>query len=174
MWLREPLGSDLPPLCAAMRANDAAEIYALRDHRDPVRLAGELWRALPFALAALVAGLDDVPCAIAFLGIWPKGCRELGDASLFATAKFPRVARPLIRHIRAILIPSLIEGGVRRVECRALETYTASHRMIAAMGARRECLLPDVGPDGMAYVQFAWTKTYLANTRSHASRREKP
>jgi hypothetical protein len=166
MWTRPPLSSDLPPLCAGMRELDITEIYALRTHRDPHRLAGEIWRALPHAIEAFVAGVDGEPSAIAFAAVWPRSADgALGEAAMFASESFPRIAASFVRHIRKTLIPSSIARGVRRVECRAWEHHPMSHRLVLACGAVREARLNDVGPDGMAYVQFAWTKTDLEKNR---------
>lgn len=163
MWIRPPLLSDLPALVLGMCDQDAREIYALRPNKDPFALVGDLVSHLPYALTALVAGVDGEPNAIAFLAVWPKGrCEQLGDAALFATPKFGAIARDLIANIRQIQLPAMLKRGVRRVEARAMVPHKAAHAFLTRCGAVRETTLQDFGPDGLDYVLFAWRASDFA------------
>lgn len=166
MWTRPALASDLPPLALAMRPADAREIYALRPSADPYALVGEIALALPYALWAEVAGVDGSPSAAAFFAVWPKGrSRALGDAALFATREFRALARPLVAHLRGAVMPALVARGVRRVEARCMEPHRSARAFLLRTGARFEARLADFGPDGLAYLQFAWTLSAVAPSR---------
>jgi RimJ/RimL family protein N-acetyltransferase len=157
MWIRDPQPHDLFDLAENMRADDAREIFLMKRDKDRQQFAIRIWRMMPRAVHACVFGLDTEPRAIGFLGLWAKDeTGGLCEAALWARDPFALVAPRFVRHVRQRLMPFLMDNGIRRVECRTLETYTASRRLLAAMGARQETLLPDFGPDGEAFVQFAW------------------
>jgi RimJ/RimL family protein N-acetyltransferase len=162
MWTRDPLPSDLFDICENMRAADAEEIFAMRRDQDRRQFAVSLYRMIhaPQLVHAMVFGLDSEPRAIGFLGLWAKDeTGGLCEAALFARDDFPTVAGELVRHIRRKLIPFLLDAGLRRVECRTLEGYAASRRLLRACGAVEEAVLPDFAPAGQAYVLCAWRRS---------------
>lgn len=161
MWLRSPSCADLVEVATSMRPQDAAEVFALRRDNDPVRLAHDLYACLPRMLVAVVAGLDKIEKPTAFLGIW--GQDETGGlacANLFATADFPLLARPLIRHVRGSVIPDLLARGIRRVECRAQADYRTTRRFLTACKAKQEGPpMADYGKGGVPFVLYAWCRS---------------
>lgn len=161
MWLRAPSCADLLHVAAHMRDRDAAEVFALRRDNDRVRLAYELFACLPRMLVGLVAGLDKIENPTAFLGIWGQDeTGGLASANLFATADFPLLARPLIRHVRGSVIPDLLTRGIRRVECRAQADYRTTRRFLAACKARQQGPpMADYGKGGVAFVLYAWCRS---------------
>lgn len=160
MWLRAPSCTDLLHVAENMRVQDAAEIFALRSDADRIGLAYRLHAALPAALVAVVAGLDNTQTGAAFLGIWASDeTGGLASANLFATADFPLLAKPLVRHVRRVVIPALLRRGCRRVECRALATYGTTRRFIRACGAVEEAVMPDFGKNREAFVLCAWRRS---------------
>lgn len=162
MWIREPLAGDVVHVAQNMREADAREVFALRVNEDRIGLGYRLAAAVPHALTALVAGVDNRPDAAAFLGIWAMDeTGGLASANLFATAEFPLIADALVRHVRHTLIPALLRRGCRRVECRALATYRTSRRFIRACGALEEAVLPDYGKNREAFVLCAWTRSEM-------------
>jgi hypothetical protein len=84
----------------------------------------------------------------------------LASANLFATAQFPHIAAPLVRHVRRIVIPELLARGVRRVEARAMADYRTTRRFLHACGAVCEKpRMPDYGKNGEAFALYAWRRS---------------
>ena len=158
LWLRTPTAGDLLDLCRQMRALDAAEIFALRSHSDPDRLALEIYAALPRAARAYAIGLDSGRGVKAFLALWPMDeSGALASAHLFATDDFPRVAPRLVRFVRRTLIPEMMAAGMRRAECRVMERHAPSRAFLRACGAVEESgPLLDMAPNGESYILAAW------------------
>lgn len=155
--MREPTCADLVTLCQAMRPADAREVFALRSHDDPVRVAYEIFAMLPRARMAFVAGLDSEAWAAAFLGLWPMD--ESGGvlvANLIGTKRIARVAPALIARVRSVILPELIAQGVRRAECRVMQSHVSAREFLRACGAREEGILPDLGRNRETYIQCAW------------------
>lgn len=161
MWLRSPTMIDVLHVAENMRPEDAREIFAVGRTEDRVGLAYKLYGARAQAWVFLVAGLDNSANGEAFLGIWPMDeTGGLASANLFATAAFPHLAAPLIRHVRRVIIPELLARGVRRVEARALSTYGTTRRFLRACGAVCEKpKMPDYGKDGEAFALYAWRRS---------------
>lgn len=173
MWTRDPLASDLFDLAANMRAADATEIFAMRREKDRQQFAVYLYRMIhaPQLVHAVVFGLDSEPRAIGFLGLWAKDeTGGLCEVAMFARDGFPAIAADFVRHIRHKLIPFLMDAGLRRVECRTMEGYAASRRLLRACGAVEETVLPDFAPSGQAYVLCAWRRSDLCWRRADVLR----
>lgn len=175
MWHREALPHDLYHICRNMRAADAAEIFLTRpDDRDA--FAAQIWRMMPQAIFADVYGLDATSPAIVFVAAWPTDpYKNLAQAALFATEGFASIVGDFVRHMRRFVVPALLAGGVRRCECRTLASYTASRRLLAALGAVEEAELPDMGPNGEVFVQCAFRRSdFEGNRPCVSSRHRKP
>lgn len=160
LWFRFPSAGDLLDLTRNLNAMDAREIFALRSHSDPDRLAMEIYAILHKAVRAYAIGLDKNPSAKAFLALWPMDeSNGLLGAHLFGTSDFSAVAAPIARWVRRKLIPELLAAGVRRVECRALAEHSGARSLIRACGATEEAILPDLGLKGETYVLCAWRRS---------------
>lgn len=161
MWLRSPTAGDMLHVAENMRDQDAREIFAVRRVEDRAALAYQLYAMRAQAWVFLVAGLDNSPNGEAFLGIWSTDeTGGLASANLFATAEFPRLAAPLVRHVRRIVIPELLARGVRRVEARAMADYRTTRRFLRACGAVCEKpRMPDYGKNGEAFALYAWRRS---------------
>ncbi len=175
IWARTPSPGDVLHVARNMRAMDAREILDIHKDLNRDLFAAVVSTKVPDARLALGFGLDGSPfCAVVLLICGSESTPWLGDASLFATDEFPRLAQPLIRFIRRAVIPSLMQAGLRRVECRALASYTATRRFLKACGAVEEAVLPDHGPDSPDYVLCAWRRTDFLKGADHVLRRHFP
>jgi len=163
IWARVPSPGDVLDVARAMRAMDRREILALHKNLDADLFAAVVSAQVPRARAALGFGLDGNPfCAVVLLICGSESTPWLGEASLFATDAFPRLAGPLTRYVRRRLIPALLADGLRRVECRALASYAQTRRFLRACGAVEEAVLHDHGPDSPDYVLCAWRRRDFA------------
>jgi hypothetical protein len=161
MWLRSPTPADMLHVSENMRPDDAREVFAIMRGEDRVRLAYQLYGARHRAWVFLLAGLDNSANGAAFLGIWPMDETEgLATAGMFATADFPLLAGPLVRHVRRVIMPDLLARGVRRVEARAMATYRTTRRFLSACGAVCErANMPEYGKNGESFALYAWRRS---------------
>lgn len=168
IWARPPSPGDVLHVARNMREMDAREILDL--HKDLNRdvFAAVVSSRVPNAALALGFGLDGNPfCAVVLVVCSSESTPWLGDASLFATDDFPRLAPQLIRFVRKVMIPTLLARGLRRVECRALASYAVTRRFLKACGAKEEAVMPDHGPDSQDYVLCAWRRRDFVKGADH-------
>lgn len=136
-------------------------LYNLRQ-ADRAELAATLWRFDGAALAAASAEArfgfvaladDDAPVAVAGAQeLWP-GVFQVG---LFATPRWPEVARGVTRALRRDLGPALVAAGAHRAHAFSHAAHATAHRWLLRLGARCEARLTGWGRDGSDFLLFAW------------------
>jgi hypothetical protein len=141
--------ADLVAIGRAMRDADRREIFATRFDEDAVLLAEDLLAADP--VGAVIATADGT--AVAALGgieMWP------GNWSLwmYATDRWPEVARATTRFASEVLWPSLLGLGLRRGECRSALDHTVAHRWLSYLGGEVEAIYPAYGKGGETFIGF--------------------
>ena len=142
-------------VCAHMRALDRAEIVATRADDDAPAVADA---TMTLARFGGVAWWNDEPVAVACaMPLWP-GVWSVG---MYATDRWPRVARATTRWIASHLMPDLIAAGAHRAECRSLATHVTAHRWLERLGAMREGTLADCGRNRETFYLYAWTLTKM-------------
>lgn len=133
-----------------LRARDREEVFAC-------------WADGPDQLAAQTAAQGDFQWVA-----WHKGrpVASIGGRCLwpgvwsvwaFGTDDWPQVVLSMTRHVRRVMIPTLLETGAHRVECCALATHTDARRWLTALGARDEGVRRGYGRDGQDFVTYAWS-----------------
>lgn len=136
-----------------MRTIDRREMYAFDREPNPERLARQLVALARFQWCAL---LDWEPVAIlSAVEEMPSQWR----VGMFATDAWPRVALNCTLFFRRVIYPALEAAGCNRAECRSIDSHREAHRWLEALGARRECVVADVGLERDTYIQFAWTRS---------------
>jgi hypothetical protein len=157
-----PLDCDAVAFVARnMRAEDRAEIFATRFGDDSDRVAAETMALARFGCVAWSdRGVYEpvaVACAIpAWPGVWSVG--------MYATGRWPEVARATTRWIKSVLIPDLVAAGAHRAECRSLAVHATAHRWLQRLGAAREARLAAYGRDREDFFLYAWTRSTLTQT----------
>ncbi|MBK8159446.1 MAG: hypothetical protein IPK59_12005 [Rhodospirillaceae bacterium] len=141
--------ADLVTIGQAMRDADRREIFATRFDEDAALLAEDLLASDP--VGAVVASADGT--AVAALGgieMWP------GNWSLwmYATDRWPEVARATTRFARHVLWPSLLRLGLRRGECRSALDHDVAHRWLSYLGGEVEAIYPAYGKGGETFIGF--------------------
>jgi hypothetical protein len=142
-----------------MRAEDRAEIFATRCDDDAGRVAAETVALARFGCVAWMGAEHArepvaVACAIpVWAGVWSVG--------MYATDRWPTVARATTRWIKGVLIPDLVAAGAHRAECRSLSTHVTAHRWLERLGASREAVLSAYGRDREDFFLYAWTRSTL-------------
>lgn len=154
-----PTLEDLTQIALAMRAADAAEIFAVRPEPDtPGNRAGLAVETLATVRArglARVVRAGGAPAAvIGAVELWPG--RWSGFA--YATDAWPRVWRAASDWALGVLGPAVIAAGARRVEVQTAAWRTDVHRWLARLGAACEGRHAAYARDGTDYLTFAWTE----------------
>lgn len=140
---------DLIAIGRGMRAADRREIFATRFDEDAVLLAEDLLAGDP--VGAVVTTPDGV--AVAALGgteMWPG----LWSLWMFATERWPEVARETTRFARNVLWPALLCLGLRRGECRSASDHVMAHRWLHHLGGAVESVHPAYGKGGETFIGF--------------------
>lgn len=133
-----------------MRPADRREIFAGRWDYDPVTMARQIceWSTL----GAVAHGRDGTPIAVLNAVMVSPAVVNVG---LFATARWPEIARPLSRWCLARFKPMLLETGARRAECWSMVGHRSAHAWLRWFGFRPECVATR-GRAGERFVLFGW------------------
>lgn len=136
-----------------MRERDKAEIYALRDHDNPLQLAMEAHHMIRNKGRGQIAWWQGRPAAmLAFTEDWPG----VWSVWMFGTDDFKNVAIDLVRWARKEANEILKVCAGHRIHCDSLSTYEEAHKLIQAAGGRYECEFPKYGKGGEDYKRFVW------------------
>jgi hypothetical protein len=158
--LRSPKRANIAYVCANMREADRREIFACRYDDDAMALAGEYEVLQPQSVAFYAAFHASHYLPIALFGAWETS-PGVGQVHLIATDRWRKVAGPVTRFLKSVTIPSLIEAGWRRGECRALASNSQSRKWLYYLGAREETILPALGKNGEDFVQLSWSAPHV-------------
>lgn len=139
---------DIASVAARMRERDRAEICALQYTDNPVE-AVSLLQHRAYIGVTLWTG-DEPQAVIGARPLWPG----VASAFMFATDRWPEVARIGTKYVRRVLIPSLAAAGVHRLEAKSLADHDTAHRWMERFGAERECTLYGYGKGGEDFVVF--------------------
>lgn len=141
--------ADLMAIGQSMRLADRREIFATRFDDDVGSLVADILESDP--IGAVIAAADGR--AVAALGgieMWPGNW----SVWMFATDRWPEVAKETTRFVRRILLPALLRLGLKRGECRSALGHEVAHRWLIFLGARIEAIYPAFGKGGESFVGF--------------------
>lgn len=133
-----------------MREMDATEIFAMRWSDDPMAVVDA---CLTMPGIGYLFYYDGVPVAVVGAMFERPG---VANVYMFATDLFPKVGKLMTKFIVRVIIPALVETGIHRAHCLALESYSEVHRWLEALGAKRESTLTAYGRDQENFVCFVW------------------
>lgn len=144
---------DLDWVVRRMRRQDFHEVYANRWDDNPDALVRDLMLCGDFGW---VAGTDEGLPVAAFgaIPVW----NGVWEVWMIATDNWPKVALGVHRFIKRVMIPALEQTGCHRAQCRALSTYTWSHKWLKSLGAYKESEMPHFGRNGECFYLFCWTR----------------
>jgi hypothetical protein len=80
------------------------------------------------------------------------------SAWMFGTKDAPKAVPKVTRHIRGVLIPSLMEAGATRVEAISHAGHVRAHSWLSSLGANEALILRGYGRDNQNYVMFEWVR----------------
>ena len=143
----------LTAICLNIRAEDHREIYGLRSHECPFRLAGEAYTALHHHGRGKIAWHRGQPTAvIGFYERWPN-CWE---AVSFGTTNYKSCGIDLMRCGREMARDILTDLGANRLQADSRADNIQAHAFIRALGGKPEATLQRYGKDGSDYIRFVW------------------
>ena len=143
----------LTSICLNMREQDKAEIYALRPHDNPLRLAAEAYTVLTHHGRGKIAWHKGQPAAVmGFYARWP-GCWE---AVSFGTEHYKSAGIDLMRYGRELARDILSELGANRLQADSRADNLQAHAFIRALGGKPEGTMKHYGKDGSDYIRFVW------------------
>lgn len=153
MSLHDVDRSSLEYICLHLRERDKREIYGIRNHDNPIRLAWEAHHMLTSQGRGKIAWHDGKPVAVlGFVESWPG----MWDAIAFGTDEFPQVAFELMRYGRKEAAQILKDVGGRRLQADAHIENIDGHKFIEALGGKAEFDMRLFGKDGSTYRRFVW------------------
>jgi RimJ/RimL family protein N-acetyltransferase len=144
-------------ICLNLRDEDKAEIYGLRDHDNPIKLAGEAYYVLYHKGRGSIAWHNGQPVAvIGFYERWP-GCWE---AVSFGTEHYKAVGVDLMRYGRKLARELLSSDlGARRLQADSRIDNEQAHAFIRVLGGKPEGPpMRSYGRDGADYQRFVWLR----------------
>lgn len=140
-------------ICLNMRTVDRAEVFALRQHDNPLQLAFEAHAYFRNMGRGKISWVNGRPAAVAaFTEDWPG----VWSVSMFGTGDFKAAAIPLLRWVRKEANDILTVCNGHRLQCDSAASHSEAHVMIKAMGAREECRLRKYGKTGEDFIRFVW------------------
>ena len=140
---------DVWAVAQEMRAADRREIFATRFDEDALALAEDIIASEP--VGAIVAAADGA--AVAALGgieMWPG----IWSLWMFATDRWPEVAKETTRFARRVLWPALLRLRLKRGECRSALEHETAHRWLRFLGGEIEAIYPAYGKGGETFIGF--------------------
>lgn len=148
----QPLKENIEFICDNLRPLDWSEISA------------DMWQGETEDLvaAAMYAGpnlwlFGDEDGPISCLGAVENSPKRY-TVFMFATPLFNQIWRPVTRRVVRVIMPELINQGLRRAECRSLDEHTPAHRWLEFLGAKFEGVARSHGKAGQDFYQYAWTR----------------
>lgn len=153
-------------ICLNMRPIDAVEIFGVRDHDSPIKLAWEAHYLIRAKGRGRIAWHDGRPAALIALtedrpGVW--------QIWMFGTAAFKSVAYTCMRWAREQAADLIEHHGGMRLHCESHEDHDEAHRFLRALGAVEEGPpMRHFGKDGKDYQRFVW----IAGENDHKLRSE--
>lgn len=150
---------DVAAVAAKMRDIDRREICALAGTDDPVQATSYL--PLFNHIGATV--YKDEPIAVVgAMFLWPG----VVSVFMFATDRWREVAIETTRFVKNILLPSLRDAGVHRLQCYSLADHYEAHNWLRYLGADREVPEPEYGKNRENYVLFVMSRPALERVTS--------
>ena len=136
-----------------MRERDAAEIYGMRPHDNPLQLAYEANHMIRNMGRGKISWHQGKPAGVAaFTESWPG----MWEAWMFGTDDFKKSLFPLMRWVRSEANEILTVCKGNRLQCDSRADYEDSHDLIRSLGGKEETVLRRYGKDGSDYKRFVW------------------
>lgn len=131
-----------------LRAADAEELYATCWDDKPETITKHTVACGDFRFVFAVDGRPA--CAIGAAPMWPG----VWSMWMFATDDFPRVSLSVTKHVRHVIMPSLLKTGAHRASAASLSTHDTAHKWLQSFGFSKESEMPGFGKNGETFYNF--------------------
>jgi RimJ/RimL family protein N-acetyltransferase len=143
-----------------MRSSDWTEISNLVP-RAACTVDGIAMMVIQHSGVGFVIEVDEKPACVVQLVQRHEGCWSAG---LFATDDWPLCWRSVLKEIRHIVVPTLLEHGARYCEAHVLASNIPAQTLLKRVGFRQKSeLLTNYGAFGKDFILFAVTREELSN-----------
>lgn len=140
-------------VCKNMRLADWSEVTNLmRAGATPDVIAMTVMSVSSFGF---VVSYRDIPVTVVQFAEIVDGTWRAG---LFSTDEFHRVARAVLRELRTVAIPHLLDLGAQYCEAYADAGHAEAHRMLQFMGMTQRATLERYGSKGQDIALFVRTR----------------
>lgn len=140
-------------VCKNMRNQDWREVTnLLRQGVTPDVIAMGVMASSSFGF---VACYREIPVTVVQFAEILDGTWRAG---LFSTDEFPRVARAVVREIRTVAIPHMLDLGAQYCEAYADAGHVEAHRLLQFMGMTQRATLERYGSKGRDVALFVRTR----------------
>jgi hypothetical protein len=138
-----------------LRAIDREEIEAVRGAGfDTFRVSLQLCQ-LATTAGGWLFWRTDTGEPVAALGAYAMTPAVAGCWA-FGTDGWDRVVRGVTRHIRRVMVPTLLKQGFHRAECRALAKRDDTRIWLTSLGWKAEAAMSEFGVRHEDFTLFAW------------------
>jgi hypothetical protein len=149
-----------------LRPDDEEELTAVRGEGfDRMKCALQLCQLVQMQGSGWIFWRPDTGAPVAVLGSYAMTPTCAGCWA-FGTTGWPFVVRGVTRHIRKVMVPTLLKAGFHRAECRALARREDTKIWLTSLGWKAEAALSEFGVRHEDFTLFAW----LANEHSDHDR----
>lgn len=140
-----------------MRRADQDEVFATRQDEDAELICAELRLGLGnCAWFETVWSGGHAGDPVAIFAVHPLS-PGVGSAMMLATDGLTMAgALAMIRRVRRVVIPALMDAGFHRVECASIEGHKASHGFLRLCGAKAEGRIEQLGRHRENFIRFRW------------------
>lgn len=158
--IEELNGDHIRAVAAKARDIDRQEILATSGADDLVSHIAYL-EHMP-TLGVCVLKDEEPVCVVGAAYLWPG----VVSVFMFATDRWKEVAIETTRFVRKVLLPSLRDAGIHRLQCFSLATHTEAHDWLRFLGADGEQVQPEYGKNREDFVLFTMSRAALERVTS--------
>jgi hypothetical protein len=143
---------DVSYIAANLRSEDHAEIACqVPQGTKPEAIA----RSSLAAGEARVVFRNGLPCGA--FGFVPVSDGVL-SAWAYGMRGFERCIPAVTRHVYREFVSQWMQGNIRRIEARTIESHDSAHRWLEKAGAVRCCTLEQWGRNGERFYLYEWVR----------------
>jgi hypothetical protein len=158
--IKKLVWEDAKRVAANMREVDRAEICGMSVSDNPVHAISSL-EVLPHFGATVWKDGEPIVVVGAML-LWPG----IASVFMYATPRWKEVMVETTRFVRAILLPTLVDANVHRLQCYSSADHFDAHAWLRYLGADREVPMPAFGKHRQDYVLFEMSRAALERVTS--------
>lgn len=140
-----------------LRQSDVDEVRGVMGACPPADVVDRLMLYAPRSIVAHSEGDDETLLTFYALGGLEPLKNRAAEAWILGTNAFNKAYIPLTRRIKRDILPQVVRGGLRRIECHSIASHVAAHKWLRILGAGFEADEIGFGVNGETFKRFAWS-----------------